>query len=64
LSSGPTDNLLFINFFPPVNPITQEVEIRGIMVKGQPGQKIRENPSKSISLGVVGYTCDPSYGKK
>jgi hypothetical protein len=34
-----------------VIPVTWEVEIERITVRGQPGQKASEIPSKQISLG-------------
>jgi hypothetical protein len=42
----------------PEIPATQEMEIKGIAVQDQPGQKVRE---MSISTtGMVVYACGPS----
>jgi hypothetical protein len=41
-----------------------EVEIRKIMVRGQPRQKVHENPSQWKKAGVVAQACYPSYCMK
>jgi hypothetical protein len=45
----------------PVIPATLEVDIRRIVVWSQPGQKIIETLSQINELGIVAYTCYPSY---
>jgi hypothetical protein len=43
-----------------VTPVTQETEIRRIMVQGQPGQKVSKTPSHQTSW-VIAYACNSSY---
>jgi hypothetical protein len=35
----------------PIIPATQQVEIRKIMIKGQPGRKVSESPFQQVSPG-------------
>jgi hypothetical protein len=44
----------------PVIPAIQEVEIRRIVVQGQPWQKVMQNP---ISTNEMVYICDRDYLK-
>jgi hypothetical protein len=37
------------------------VEIRRIMVLGQPRQDIIEDPTTTNMLGMIAHTCNPSY---
>jgi hypothetical protein len=39
----------------------QEVEIVRITVRGQPRQKVIENPISINKLGMVAFACDSSY---
>jgi hypothetical protein len=41
-------------------PVTQEVKVGRISVRGQSRQKINKNPVSTIKLGVLICTCDPN----
>jgi hypothetical protein len=45
----------------PVILTTKEDEIGRITVQGQPGQKVSKTPFQPTKLGMVAYTCNPSY---
>jgi hypothetical protein len=42
-------------------PVTQEVEIRRVMVQGQPRRKVTKTLPATSKLGMVVHACDPSY---
>jgi hypothetical protein len=48
----------------PVTLATWEAEIGNLAVQGQPKQKVSKTSSQQKKLGVVVYSCHPSYHQK
>jgi hypothetical protein len=45
----------------PVILVNQEAEIRRILARGQPKQKVNETPISTNTWSIVFLTCHPSY---